>query len=39
MSEERIITSATITTGEKTDGKQLETLIEADFQESDYFRG
>jgi hypothetical protein len=28
MSEERIITSATITTGEKNDGKQLETLIE-----------
>ncbi len=28
MSEERIITAATITTGEKTDGKQLETLIE-----------
>lgn len=27
MSEERIITAATITTGEKTDGKQLETLI------------
>lgn len=28
MSEERIITSATITTGEKNDGKQLQTLIE-----------
>lgn len=28
MSEERIITAATITTGEKTDGKQLEKLIE-----------
>ncbi|MBP1966772.1 IS1182 family transposase [Paenibacillus aceris] len=28
MSEERIITAATITTGEKTDGKQLQTLIE-----------
>lgn len=28
MSEERIITAATITTGEKHDGKQLETLIE-----------
>lgn len=28
MSEERIITAATITTGEKADGKQLETLIE-----------
>jgi len=28
MSEERIITAATITTGEKTDGKQLITLIE-----------
>lgn len=28
MSEERIITAATITTGEKTDGKQLKTLIE-----------
>ena len=28
MSEERIITAATITTGEKNDGKQLETLIE-----------
>ena len=27
MSEERIITAATITTGEKTDGKQLKTLI------------
>lgn len=27
MSEERIITAATITTGEKNDGKQLETLI------------
>lgn len=27
MSEERIITAAIITTGEKTDGKQLETLI------------
>ena len=28
MSQERIITAATITTGEKTDGKQLITLIE-----------
>jgi len=28
MSEERIITAATITTGEKNDGKQLEALIE-----------
>ena len=28
MSEERIITAATITTGEKADGKQLEALIE-----------
>lgn len=28
MSEERIITAATITTGEKIDGKQLEELIE-----------
>jgi predicted DNA-binding transcriptional regulator len=28
MSEERIITAATVTTGEKNDGKQLETLIE-----------
>ncbi|WP_212974202.1 transposase, partial [Bacillus sp. J14TS2] len=28
MSEERIITAATLTTGEKNDGKQLETLIE-----------
>ena len=28
MSEERIITAATITTGEKNDGKQLTTLIE-----------
>lgn len=28
MTEERIITAATITTGEKNDGKQLETLIE-----------
>ena len=28
MSEERIITAATITTGEKADGKQLQTLIE-----------
>ena len=28
MSEERIITAAVITTGEKNDGKQLETLIE-----------
>lgn len=27
MSEERIITAATVTTGEKSDGKQLETLI------------
>ena len=28
MSEERVITAATITTGEKNDGKQLETLFE-----------
>ena len=28
MNEERIITAATITAGQKTDGKQLETLIE-----------
>ncbi|MFP3511857.1 transposase, partial [Peribacillus sp. SIMBA_075] len=28
MSEERIITAATITTGEKTDGKELKALIE-----------
>jgi hypothetical protein len=28
MSEERIITAAVITTGEKNDGKQLETLVE-----------
>lgn len=28
MNEERIITAATITSGEKNDGKQLETLIE-----------
>lgn len=28
LSEERIITAATVTTGEKNDGKQLETLIE-----------
>jgi transposase len=28
MSEERLITAAVITTGEKNDGKQLETLIE-----------
>jgi transposase len=28
LSEERMITAATITTGEKADGKQLETLIE-----------
>ena len=28
MSEERIITAATVTTGEKTDGKQLQSLIE-----------
>lgn len=28
MSEERIITAATLTTGEKNDGKQLEILIE-----------
>lgn len=28
MSEERIITAATITSGEKSDGKQLQTLIE-----------
>lgn len=34
MSEERIITAATITTGEKTDGKQLETLIEKSIEAS-----
>lgn len=28
MSEERIITGATVTTGEKSDGKELQTLIE-----------
>ncbi|MFC7372285.1 transposase, partial [Fictibacillus iocasae] len=28
MTEERIITAATITTGEKSDGKELQTLIE-----------
>ncbi|UGB30348.1 IS1182 family transposase [Metabacillus sp. B2-18] len=28
MSEERIITAATITTGEKNDGKELQTLVE-----------
>ncbi|GGB63836.1 hypothetical protein GCM10011409_46110 [Lentibacillus populi] len=28
MSDERIITAATVTTGEKNDGRQLETLIE-----------
>jgi len=28
MSEERVITAATVTTGEKNDGKQLKTLIE-----------
>ena len=28
MSEERIITAAVVTTGEKSDGKQLQTLIE-----------
>jgi len=28
MSEERIITAATVTTGEKNDGKELEILIE-----------
>jgi hypothetical protein len=28
LSEERIVTAATVTTGEKNDGKQLETLIE-----------
>src|SRR5699024_6856525 len=28
MSEERIITAATVTTGEKNDGKELESLIE-----------
>jgi len=32
MSEERIITAATVTTGEKNDGKQLETLIEKSFK-------
>ncbi|MCP3033602.1 IS1182 family transposase [Halobacillus sp. A1] len=28
LSQERIITAATVTTGEKTDGKQLQTLVE-----------
>jgi hypothetical protein len=28
MNEERIITAAVVTTGEKSDGKQLQTLIE-----------
>ena len=28
MSEERIITAATVTTGEKADGKELQTLVE-----------
>jgi hypothetical protein len=28
MTEERIITAAIVTTGEKNDGKQLQTLIE-----------
>ncbi|MGG4550600.1 IS1182 family transposase [Rossellomorea marisflavi] len=28
MSQERIITAATVTTGEQTDGKQLQTLVE-----------
>lgn len=32
MSEERIITAATITTGEKNDGKQLQALIEKSIQ-------
>jgi hypothetical protein len=32
MTEERIITAATVTTGEKNDGKQLETLIEKSIQ-------
>jgi len=32
MNEERIITAATVTTGEKNDGKQLETLIEKSMQ-------
>jgi hypothetical protein len=32
MSEERIITAATVTTGEKNDGKQLETLIKKSIQ-------
>lgn len=32
MSDERIITAATITTGEKNDGKQLETLINKSVQ-------
>lgn len=32
MSEERIITAATVTTGEKSDGKQLQTLIEKSIQ-------
>jgi hypothetical protein len=32
VSEERIITAATVTTGEKNDGKELETLIEKSIQ-------
>lgn len=32
MSEERIITATTVTTGEKNDGKQLETLIKKSFK-------
>lgn len=32
MTEERLITAATITTGEKNDGKQLQTLIEKSIQ-------
>ncbi len=32
MSEERIITAATVSTGEKNDGKQLETLMEKSIQ-------
>ena len=32
MTEERIITAATITTGEKNDGKELQTLVEKSIQ-------
>ena len=32
MTEERIITAATITTGEKNDGKELENLLEKSVQ-------